>query len=164
MAAVGGTMLLLATAIPGGRWRLQTLFDGVESGVVGLACLISFIAVAGSLYLSEVAGFIPCRLCWYQRIAMYPLLPVLAVATWRRDAGVWRYGLPLSVVGFGISAYHVFIQNVPAMEPPVCAGEVPCSAVYVRVFDVVSIPVMAGGAFLGITALLVLARQVEKGS
>ena len=147
---------------PRARSGLRALCGDVESGVVGLACLISFIAVAGSLYLSEVAGFLPCRLCWYQRIAMYPLLPILAVAAWRGDAGVWRYGLPLSVIGFGISAYHVVIQNVPAMEPPVCAGDVPCSAVYVRVFDFVSIPVMAGGAFLGITALLVLSWQIEE--
>ncbi|MFW6199170.1 MAG: disulfide bond formation protein B [Gemmatimonadota bacterium] len=148
--------------IPASRSRLQAGFRGSATGVIGLACVISLIAVAGSLYLSEAAGFIPCRLCWYQRIAMYPLLPVLAVAAWRGDAGVWRYGLPLSVIGFGISAYHVVIQNVPAIEPPVCAGEVPCSAVYVRVFDFVSIPVMAGGAFLGITALLVLGWRIEK--
>lgn len=162
MAAVGGGALLSTMAIPRGRSRLRSRLEGSETGVIGLACMISLVAVVGSLYLSEVAGFIPCRLCWYQRIAMYPLLPILAVATWRGDAGVWRYGLPLSVVGFGISAYHIVIQNVPAMEPPVCVGEVPCSAVYVRVFDFVSIPVMAGGAFLSISALLVLGLQIEK--
>jgi len=129
--------------------------------LVGVTCLISGIAVFGSLYLSEVAGFIPCRLCWYQRIAMYPLLPVLAVAFIRGDAGVWRYGLPLSIPGLAIAAYHVVIQHVPSVEPPVCAGDVPCSAVYVRVFDLISIPVMAGGAFLAITGLLLLTRLAE---
>lgn len=163
VAFLAGGVLLAALAIPGPRGSLGRGFRGLEGAVLGWAALVSLIAVSGSLYFSEIVGFIPCRLCWYQRIAMYPLLPVLGVALLRRDVGIWRYALPLSVLGFATSAYHVAVQQLPGVEPATCQGGVPCSAIYVAVFGLVSIPVMAGGAFLLITALLLLARTLEAG-
>lgn len=161
VAAGGGALLLAGLALQGSRAGLQDRFRGSGRAVLGWATLIALAAVSGSLYFSEIVGFIPCKLCWYQRIGMYPLLPVLGVAALRGDGGVWRYGLPLSVLGFATSAYHVAIQHLPAAEPAACEGGVPCSAIYVAVFRIVSIPVMAGSAFLAITALLLLARTLE---
>jgi len=162
LAALAGALALFAgVGAPALRSRLRHGLVGLDRAVLGWATLVSLIAVSGSLYFSEVVGFIPCRLCWYQRIAMYPLLPVLGVSVLRRDAGVWRYVLPLSILGFATSAYHVAVQRLPAVEPAACGDGVPCSAIYVAVFGVVSIPVMAGAAFLLITALMFLARSIE---
>lgn len=161
VATAVAILLFAGLAVPAFRSGLRERFRGLDRTVLGWATLIALAAVSGSLYFSEIVGFIPCRLCWFQRIAMYPLLPVLAVAVLRSDVGVWRYALPLSILGFAISAYHVAVQRLPAVEPAACGEGVPCSAIYVAVFQIVSIPVMAGSAFLAITALLLLTRTLE---
>jgi disulfide bond formation protein DsbB len=123
------------------------------------AWLIAITATAGSLYFSELRSFVPCALCWWQRILMYPLVVVLGVATFRQDTGVWRTALPLSVLGLGTSTYHYLIQKVPGFAPPAsCASGVPCNAQYINWFGFVTIPVLAAVAFAIITlALLRLA-------
>ena len=122
------------------------------------------LAMGGSLYLSEVAGLLPCLLCWYQRIAMYPLVLVLGVGVLRGEAGAWRYAVPLSVVGLCISLYHVALQLQPALDVVTCDTGAPCSVRYLAVFGFVSIPWMAGGAFLLITALMLAVREAGKGA
>ncbi len=113
-------------------------------------------ATVGSLYFSEVRAFVPCALCWWQRVLMYPLVIVLGVATFRQDRSAWTYGLPLAVLGLATSSYHYLIQKVPAFAPPaVCAAGVPCTLQYVNYFGFVTIPFMAGVAFALITVGLV---------
>jgi disulfide bond formation protein DsbB len=73
------------------------------------ALLAAWVATCGSLFLSEVIGWTPCVLCWYQRILMYPLTVILAVGIWRRDRGVYLYVLPLSILGVGTSLYHYLL-------------------------------------------------------
>lgn len=151
-----------ALATTGGRERLSGMLVGQERHPIGWACGIATIAMVGSLYLSEVAHLIPCSFCWYQRIAMYPLVPVLGVATVRGDLGVWRYGLPLSLVGLAIAIYHVTIQWMPSLDIGACNVGAPCSGRYLAVFGFISIPTMAGAAFLLISALLLLLRALER--
>jgi disulfide bond formation protein DsbB len=90
---------------------------------------------------------------------MYPLVPLLGIATFRQDAQVWRYALPVSTVGLATSTYHYLLQKVPGLAPPAsCSGGVPCTAQYIDWFGFVTIPFLAGVAFLLITvALTVLA-------
>lgn len=159
--AVAGGLLLIGVAAPSTRARLAEIFAGQERHPIAWAWVIALLATAGSLYLSEIAGLAPCLFCWLQRIFMYPLVLVLGVGALRADAGVWRYGLPLAVVGIGLSMYHVWIQFRPAGEPGVCSGGVPCSARYLSVFGFVSIPMMAGAAFLIVIALLLLVRAAS---
>lgn len=126
---------------------------------------MSVLAVAGSLFFSNVAGFTPCVLCWWQRIAMYPLAVLLPVGLVSGDVGVRRYALPLSVGGLLISVYHIVIQLQPSLNVVACAADVPCTLRYVAVFGFMSIPAMAGSAFLLITALLLAlpARRTPQG-
>lgn len=120
-----------------------------------LAWLVAASSMVGSLIYSEYFHYTPCVLCWYQRIAMYPLAVLLLVGAIRRDPKVRTYGLPLSIIGFGISVYHVLIQNIPNLEAGgACDPSNPCSAKYVDMFGIVSIPFMAGAGFLLITVLL----------
>lgn len=158
LALAGAGVLLLMLAIPGGRARLRRDFGGEPRGLLALATFIAAFATGGSLYLSEIVGFTPCLLCWYQRIAMYPLVIVLGVGAMVSDRAVWRYGLPLSVVGFGIAIYHIVIQFRPALDAGMCAEGVSCTARYIAVFGFVSIPFMAGSAFVLIAALLLVLR------
>jgi disulfide bond formation protein DsbB len=128
-------------------------------GLLGPAALwpafgVALTATAGSLYLSEVAGFVPCTLCWYQRIAMYPLVVILGIAAWRGDAGIRRYVVPVAAIGAVIAAYHVALQRLPGLPSGACSLDAPCSAIYVERFGFVTIPVMALVAFLAILTLL----------
>lgn len=128
-----------------------------------LAWVVALVATAGSLYFSEVRFFVPCPLCWWQRIFMYPLVVVLGVGVFARDEGVWRYALPLSAIGMATAWYHYLIQRVPELAPPgVCRGGVPCTVQYIDWFGFITIPFLAGVAFTMITLLLgydLLARR-----
>lgn len=75
--------------------------------------VVAVVASTGSLYFSLGLGLIPCELCWYQRILMYPLVVVLGVATIERRPAVSRTALPLSVLGVGVAAYHSYLQVAP---------------------------------------------------
>ena len=121
---------------------------------IGLAGAVALVATLGSLYYSEVANFVPCRLCWYQRIGMYPLALLLGIATWRDDGGVRRYALPLAVLGGAISVYHYLIQWFPELQAGACDPTAPCAAFYVREFGFVSIPFMALMGFAAVATLL----------
>ncbi len=149
-----GLVLLISLLFPGGRARLAQELKGQERLAIGAAWVVALVASGGSLYYSEGAGFVPCLLCWYQRIAMYPLVLVLGAGALFADRHVIRYGLPLTVVGLLIALYHVGIQFQPALDAGVCTAGVPCSARYIAIFGFVSIPVMAAGGFLLIAGLL----------
>ncbi len=92
---------------------------------------------------------------------MYPLVVLLASAAIRRDIGVWRYGLPLSVIGLAISIYHVTIQWKPTLDIGTCATGAPCTGRYLSVFGFISIPTMAGSVFFALSALMLLLRQLD---
>jgi hypothetical protein len=147
-AAFGTTVALVTRRVP--PW----LRDDVA---LPLATAIATVATLGSLFLSEVAGYLPCTLCWYQRIAMYPLVVVLGVATWRRDRQVWRTALPIAVIGAGIAVWHLAIERNPALGGA-CDVTAPCSLIWVREFGFLTIPTMALLGFLAITALVLAAR------
>ncbi|HEX7100183.1 MAG TPA: disulfide oxidoreductase [Acidimicrobiia bacterium] len=128
---------------------------GLASSARWLAWLVAATCMTGSLIYSEYFHFPPCLLCWYQRIAMYPLAAILLVGAIRNDSKIRTYGLPLSIIGLGISIYHVLIQNFPNLEAGgACDPAVPCTAKLVNMFGFVSIPFMAGAGFLLITVLL----------
>ena len=154
--------LLVGLGLPSIRDRLVGALLGQERHPIGWACGVAAIAMAGSLYLSEIAHLIPCSFCWYQRIAMYPLVVVLGVGALRGDTGVWRYGLPLAAIGLLIAAYHVTIQWMPSADIGACSAGPPCSGRYLAVFGFVSIPTMAGAAFLLLIALMLLLRALER--
>jgi hypothetical protein len=162
LALAGGVGLLVGLALPGTRPGVAS-FAARETGpLLRMAFAVALVATLGSLYFSEVVGFVPCLLCWYQRIAMYPLAVVLGVAALRVDAGIWRYALPLAGVGALISGYHVLIQLRPTLDVVTCTADAPCTVRYLAVFGFVSIPVMAGCGFLAIGATLLALRQGEQ--
>lgn len=121
------------------------------------AWAVALTSTLGSLYLSEVANYPPCELCWYQRIAMYPLAVILVVAALRRDPQVRWYVVPPAAIGLGISVYHYLLERFPDSVASVCTADVPCSVVWVWEFGFLSIPAMAGIGFAAIMALVLIA-------
>ncbi len=154
--------LMVALILPRPSSALHRALGGRHRHPIAWAWGLALVATSGSLYLSEVVGFVPCSLCWYQRIAMYPLVLVLGAGMVTGESGVWRYALPLPVVGFVISLYHVIVQHRPTLDLVPCGSGPPCSGRYVAVFGYVTIPVMAGSAFLLIAMLLLTIRSVER--
>jgi disulfide bond formation protein DsbB len=118
----------------------------------------SWRAHAGSLVFSEVSQFIPCRLCWFQRIGMYPLAVLLLIAALRRDVrGGALYGLPLAIFGAVVAIYHIYIEYHPEAETAGCKIGAPCSTKWIDKIGYITIPVLALTAFLAIITLLVAA-------
>jgi disulfide bond formation protein DsbB len=115
-------------------------------------------AMLGSLYYSEIAGLVPCTLCWYQRILMYPLTLILLVGILKQDEGVFDYVLPFSVLGIGFSTYHYLIQLGVIEHSVVCAVGIPCAGRYVNYFGFVTIPLMALAAFTLISSVMALGK------
>ncbi|HET8740159.1 MAG TPA: disulfide oxidoreductase [Acidimicrobiia bacterium] len=120
---------------------------------IWLAWIVATVCTIGSLIYSEVIHFEPCRLCWFQRIAMYPMAVILLIGAIRRDYAVKYYALPLAFLGLATSTYHYLIQVFPSLEGGSC-GAVSCSARYVEIFGFISIPFMAGCGFILISVLL----------
>lgn len=119
-----------------------------------LAWLVSMVATSGSLYFSEVRGFVPCTLCWYQRILMYPLVLLLGLGSFRDDENVTAYGLALSLPGMLLAAYHYTLQWIPSLDAGLCTAGVSCSGRYLNVFGFITIPFLSLTAFTLITILL----------
>jgi disulfide bond formation protein DsbB len=119
-----------------------------------VALLAAWAATAGSLYMSEVLHWIPCLLCWYQRILMYPLAVILLVGILRRDRGLHWYVLPLSIGGALVSLYHYLLIMTDWFPPPPCNTGVPCTVDYINMvgpLSFVKVPFLALTAFLIIT-------------
>lgn len=83
--------------------------DGRAFAALYLAWVMALLATLGALFVGEVAGQTPCVLCWYQRVAMFPLALLLGIASFRGDLGIWRYALPLAAAGWLVAAFHVLL-------------------------------------------------------
>ncbi len=161
VAVIGATVLALGGRLaPGSIGRIRdAVWDTVGDAALPLAFIVALTCTLGSLYFSEIAHFDPCKLCWFQRIAMYPLPVILAIAWWRRDLDVWRYVVPLAAIGAAISIYHYQLERFPNQASPTCTLETPCTLVWIWRFHYISIPFMALSGFTLIITLLLLARR-----
>ena len=125
---------------------------------LSFAFLISVGVTLGSLYLSEIAHFVPCKLCWFQRIFMYPQVLLLGVASVKNDFGIKKYIIPMSVVGFLIAVYQYVLQMSPIPLP--CTDEIASCAVKEFVeFGYITIPMMSLTSFLLILILMALPNR-----
>lgn len=127
-----------------------------------LSWLLALIATLGSLYFSEIMHFIPCKLCWYQRILMYPLAVILGIAAVRRDYKLTIYVLPLTIWGACISVYHVLLQSGVFHESATGCGPIPCDVDYLNWLGFITIPMLAGTAFILIAILQFLTYRATK--
>ena len=127
-------------------------------GELWMAWAVALVATLGSLWYSEVADFVPCRLCWMQRIAMYPLAVILLVSALRRDVrAAVQYAAVFPFAGAIVAAYHLYIEANPDKESAGCRISAPCSAKWIDEFGYVTMPMLAITAFATIAALLAFA-------
>lgn len=160
LAVAGGAALGLAPA----RDWLASLRTEAQASGRWLAATVAGVCTAGSLWLSEGAGFPPCRLCWYQRAAMYPLVVLLPLAAGRPGQTTGRVAAGASAVlaaaGAAIATWHVAIERYPSLEgAAACDPANPCSIIWVERLGYLTIPTMALSGFLLILALLALSHR-----
>jgi disulfide bond formation protein DsbB len=156
--AVGAVIVLALARRRSPDGRLAVVSEDLRRSALWLAWLVALVATLGSLYYSEIAHFTPCKLCWYQRICMYPLAVILLVAAVRRDRRIWVYVLPQAVIGAGFAVYHTQLQAFPSQGSSFCTTLEPCTVRYVWEFGFVSLPFLALSAFVFIITMLLVAR------
>jgi disulfide bond formation protein DsbB len=128
-----------------------------------LAWIVALAAMLGSLYFSEIMAFEPCKLCWIQRICMYPLVLLLGIASYRNERWIIPYALPLSIIGGCFSAYHYMEERIPWLATMLpCRIGIPCNVPYFEWWGFVTIPFMALIAFVLITIILWIGRSQDK--
>ena len=154
-----GMLMIGLLALVGVRGPLNALRSGVEGYELWLAFIVASIATGGSLFFSEIAHYVPCELCWYQRICMYPLTITTLLAALFDDPRAARYLLPLPVVGAGVSVYHLLVENGVVGESLTCRISAPggCTVKWINEFGYVTIPTLALTAFALVFAFLLLA-------
>ena len=123
------------------------------------AFLVAAIATGGSLFLSDVAGYVPCEMCWFQRICMYPLSLLTLFAAYHRDYRFARYLLPFPVIGACVSIYHLLIENKVVATPAACQIGAGCNVKWIDYFGYMTIPTLALTAFVLLTIFLGLAAS-----
>lgn len=131
--------------------------------IMMIAWGFALVSTLGSLYFSEIRNYIPCELCWIQRIFMYPLAITLAIATVKKDVKQAYYTLPLSVIGAAFSLYHYMIQKVPFLsETGEACGVIPCNYQYINYFGFITIPFLAFISFFSISILMIWVIKLAK--
>ena len=145
------------TSTTGGFW------NWVGKNAQLLALIQAIVAFLGSMYFSNIAGYPPCVLCWYQRILMFPLVLTLIVGIVRKDRLVHQYVLPAAIIGWIISLYHnlLYYKWIPDTLAP-CTTGVSCTTKFIEYFGFVTIPFLAFVAFSVIITLMLINRKYVK--
>lgn len=140
----------------------RELIEWLGRHALGLGFLVALAAMAGSLSYSNIVGYTPCLLCWWQRIFIYPQVVLLGIALYKKDYGILRYVLALSVVALLIGAYHVNLQNGGFSVTPCAAVGPSCEKIYGKDFGYITIPFMALSASAYLIGLAVARRFFDK--
>ncbi|CAM3898272.1 disulfide oxidoreductase [Arcobacter cloacae] len=134
--------------------------DSLSLTFIFLAFLVSLIATLGSLFFSEIMNFVPCSLCWYQRIFMYPLVFIFLVNLLYPDDKIYKYSFPLVIIGLAFSIYHnlLILKVIPENLSP-CVQGIPCSVDYLNWLGFITIPLLSFFAYTIILILLIMSKR-----
>ena len=123
---------------------------------------VALAATLGALFIGEVLGQAPCVLCWYQRIAMFPLAVILGIACLRDDVGVWRYALPLALAGAAVALYHsgLYLGLIPEPVVPCSRSGPSCTDANMTVLGV-PLPLLSLASFSFVVAGLAVAARSQ---
>jgi disulfide bond formation protein DsbB len=154
---LAGFLILVALAAAAGARRpLHAVRNALWGYELWAAFIVSAVATGGSLFFSEIAHFIPCELCWFQRICMYPLSIVTLLAALAGEHRIARYLLPLPLVGAGVAVYHLLVENGVVEQAKACLASAPggCATKWINEFGYMTIPTLALTGFVLLIAFL----------
>ena len=128
-----------------------------------IVLVLALTATLGSLYFSEIMQLVPCILCWYQRICMYPLIAISALGIYTKDKNLPYYVLALSIPGLLIAIYHnlLYYHILPESIAP-CVSGVSCTTKLIEWFGFITIPLMSLVAFALITTFMIIYLKLKK--
>ena len=135
------------------KWNECTL-------IIYICWFVALISTLGSLFFSEVMEFPPCVMCWYQRIAMYPLVFIFLVGSFQKAMATWVFSVPLVLSGWFIAIYHNLLhyEIIPESASP-CLEGVSCSTIYINWFGFITIPILSFTAFTILGVLLLILKN-----
>jgi disulfide bond formation protein DsbB len=157
---LAGLLLLVGLLwLVGVRRPLAAIRSAIWGYELWLVFLVAAIATGGSLFFSEVANFVPCELCWFQRICMYPIALISLLMALANDHRAARYLLPLPVIGAGVSVYHLLVENGVVEQSQACLVSAPggCATKWINEFGYMTIPTLALTGFALTFAFLLFA-------
>lgn len=159
-----GVIIFIIAAYFFPKKQKDLIFSFFKKNVIIFTFIISLTATLGSLFYSEIAGYEPCKLCWFQRIFMYPIPILLALSMWKKDRGIIKYVLGLSIIGGLLALFHYLLQVgiVPDGACGVVGYSVSCSQRFVMEFGYITIPMMSLTAFVYIIAILLTSFGYSK--
>ena len=149
---------ILVTPLKKSGWG-KTIAEFFGKNSLLLSSLIALGAAASSLFYSEIAGFLPCVLCWWQRIFLYPQAIILPIASFKKNYSLKTYSLALSAAGFLVALYHTYIQFGGEPVAPCVSTGASCQVLYFLQYGYVTIPTMSLTAF----ALMILFMLLPTG-
>lgn len=156
--AAGALVLVVLRSIPSARNLVAAVFPYR----LWMAAAVALGSTFGSLYFSEHVGYEPCKLCWLQRVHMFPLALILLIGAVRRDAKVAWYAVPIAAIGAAISIWHQLVERYPQLDGDTCSINVPCSVPYFRSFGFVTLSLMALCGFAAIIVLLTISTPSQE--
>ena len=140
----------------------NTLSDFIGKNAIHLILIQVIVAISGSLYFSNIKGFEPCVLCWYQRIFMYSLLPIIVIATLKNEKKIYHYTVPMALGGISIAVFHNLLYTEIIPNPGWCSTGISCTSKYIEYFGFVTIPFLSLTAFSIILLLSIMSRNYIK--
>ncbi len=134
----------------------------IKNNILYIAWITALFSMLGSLYFSNILHFPPCVLCWYQRIAMYPLVLILGIGIIKKDRHLYNYVLPLSIIGTAIAFYHnlLYYKAIPNSLVP-CLSGVSCTTKFIEWFGFVTIPFLSFTSFVVITMAMLIYKKIN---
>lgn len=151
--------LILLFLVPNDNKFKNKVLSLFSENFLLIGFLISFFAVALSLFYSEVIGYTACSLCWWQRIFMFPQLVLFGVAYLKRDTKIGNYAFPLLLIGFLFAVYNNYIYYFNPNLNPCDASGVSCIQRFVSEFGgYISIPTLSLTVFFALITLLLINR------
>lgn len=141
---------------------LKKTIDFIQINAIKIILAQVIVAILGSLYFSDIKGYAPCVLCWYQRICMYSMFPMIVTALWRKEDKIYQYTLPISILGALIALYHNLLYKGVIKNEEFCTGGISCTSKYVEYLGFITIPFMALTGFVVIITLSLISRNYIK--
>ncbi|OGT33140.1 MAG: 2-oxoglutarate dehydrogenase [Gammaproteobacteria bacterium RIFCSPHIGHO2_02_FULL_39_13] len=136
------------------------MIRAIEKYALLICWFIALIAMLSTLFASEVLHWPVCSLCWYQRIAIYPMVLLLGMAAYRNETNIISYVIPFSVIGFLFAVYQYLEQMIPGFAPiDFCTPTVPCDVTHLKLFGFITIPFLSALACLIIFLLLLVVKR-----
>ncbi|MDO8482527.1 MAG: disulfide bond formation protein B [bacterium] len=151
-----------------GKASVKKSSEGILSKIGDWGLVLGFLVTAGatavSLIYSDIIGYEPCKLCWVQRVFLYPQVIILGLVLWKKTRDSEVYCLALSIIGAVIAAYHFYGQSFNPDALPACdvAGGASCALRFFVEFGYVTIPLMSLTAFLLIIVSMLLSNLTKK--